>query len=80
LEQLLAILEIEYDILRKGDFTYFQENYLKSMYRFNEKAKYLIDDEEKTCIIKGLDRFGQLILEDAKGNLKSYGYKELKFL
>lgn len=80
LEQLLAILEIEYDILRKGNFTYFQENYLKSMYRFNEKAKYLIDEEEKTCIIKGLDRFGQLILEDAKGNLKSYGYKELKFL
>ena len=35
---------------------------------------------KKTCIIKGLDRFGQLILEDAKGNLKSYGYKELKFL
>ena len=71
----MAILEIEYDILRKGNFTYFQENYLKTMYRFNEKLNILLMMKKKPVLSRGLDRFGQLILEDAKGNLKSYGYK-----
>lgn len=80
LDQFYAILKADYRMLKLGKFAYFQENYIKSMYLFNKKAKYLISGEEKVCVIKGLDQFGQLILEDNEGKIKSYGYKEVKFL
>lgn len=57
-----------------------REQYLEHLYQRNEVHHYLIHGENKEAIIRDIDAFGRLQLEDLSGTLHTCGFKEVVFL
>lgn len=76
---LLQNLEKRYIELKSGWHQKQKNEYLKSLYRINLLAKYLINDKEVQGIIKGIDESGKLILE-INGKEIFFQSGEIKFI
>lgn len=56
------------------------ENYLKALMGLNQWQQYVIHDTLTEACIRGVDEYGQLIMEHRTGKVITYGLKEVKFV
>lgn len=54
--------------------------YLRSLYRFNQWARYSKDDASFEARIVDVGKYGQLILEERSGRRSEYFFKEVSFV
>ena len=80
-QSLYAHLEQRYLQLKRGDVQ-LQADYLKQLYRINEKADYrdVVSDTLFKGQIEGVSDQGKLLIRDEDGTLRSFGLKEVHFL
>lgn len=57
-----------------------RQEYLENLYQKDEEHAYIIKGVHTDAIIRGIDEFGRLILEDKTGQNHICGYKEVVFL
>lgn len=80
LEKFIDILKQDYHLLNIQNHLILKNEYLNALYQYQEKHLYLINGIETMKIITGIDLYGRLLLMDEKGNISSFGLKEVKFL
>lgn len=80
LEQLIAILKENYFLLEQTKKDFLHEKYLENLYLFQKKHFFMIDGEKVERKIVGINSYGQLLLQDKNGIIKSFGFKEVVFL
>ena len=81
-ENLLQALEWRYLEIRNQSEVRSQriaQDYLKGMYRINEKHKFIVDDNEVEGIIRDVDPTGRLMV-DIEDNLRSFDFKQIKYV
>lgn len=71
-------LEIQFDLLRKGDWNSIMQEYLQHLWMLNQTSEVEIDGQTTNGVIRGLNENGNLLLETA-GNIKAYDLKEVVF-
>lgn len=84
LEEMLAILcrklDTRYDQLRSGRRALLDGDYLRSLYRFHETARYEYRGGVIEAMITGVSGIGHLQLETAEGTAIECDLKEVRFL
>ncbi|HNX44570.1 MAG TPA: biotin--[acetyl-CoA-carboxylase] ligase [Bacteroidales bacterium] len=78
--QLCGWLDTRYHQLRLGDRKGISEEYLSLMYRYNEWHVFEIRHRAAEARITGINRYGQLQLEERNGTRSECDMKEVKFL
>jgi BirA family transcriptional regulator, biotin operon repressor / biotin---[acetyl-CoA-carboxylase] ligase len=68
-----------YRLLARGESGKVRSAYTRQLYRLNESHIYIENDRRFRAIIRGVDRFGRLILEDEHGFVRHFGMKEVEF-
>ena len=56
------------------------QEYLKKLYRYKEFAPYRHKDFWIEARIIGIEEYGELVLEEKSGEIKSFGFKEIEFI
>ncbi len=79
LREILQQVDIFYRKVQ-SDISSLNTLYLKKLYRLNRQACYADDNGRFTAMMTGVDSFGRLLLLDSEGNLRTYGFKEVRFL
>jgi len=79
LDEILEQLGYYYEKI-KADTKSLDDLYLQKLYRMGEWAKYSDEAGIFMAKITGINRYGQLLMTDRQGNLRVYGFKEVKFL
>lgn len=79
LEKYQELLILQFDRIYTAPEALHQE-YLEHLYQLGEPHEYLIFGEKKEAVIKGIDRFGRLQLEDNSGKTYTCGFKEVGFM
>ena len=69
-----------YEKLKFGKFEEIDANYFSCLFRRNEWAWFKKDKQTFEARITGIDKFGQLLLEDRTGKIVSYLFKEIEFV
>lgn len=70
-----------YEQLREGDFEAMRQEYCRRMYRLNEEHWFALPDGERfRGTIRGVDLSGGLQVEDCRGEVSSYLFKEIEFV
>jgi BirA family biotin operon repressor/biotin-[acetyl-CoA-carboxylase] ligase len=77
-EQLCIHLENRY-LQLKSNLSNISENYLKMLFRFNERALYFYQGGKINARIIGVTNYGKLILETLDGNIMNCDFKEINF-
>ena len=72
-------LEKYYVMLRQGSQKEIDQQYLNSLYRFNREAGFTSDGKSFKGIIKGVNRYGFLIVS-TDGTEKEFDIKDVQFL
>ena len=77
LEELLDCIGKRYETIR--DYEGMERDFLKVLYR--REGVYDWEDERGMfrASIRGVNEFGQLVLEDVEGNERVYGFKEISY-
>ena len=77
LEELLDCIGRRYESIR--DYEGLARDLLKVLYR--REGMYHLEDERGVfrASIRGVNEFGQLVLEDEGGNERVYGFKEISY-
>ena len=77
LEELLDCIGKRYETIR--DYEGLERDFLKVLYR--REGVYDWEDERGMfrASIRGVNEFGQLVLEDVEGNERVYGFKEISY-
>ena len=77
LEELLDCIGKRYETIR--DYEGLERDFLKVLYR--REGVYDWEDERGIfrASIRGVNEFGQLVLEDVEGNERVYGFKEISY-
>ncbi len=78
-DEILKQLDYYYEKI-KTDIKSLEDFYLQKLYRMGEWAEYSDEAGIFTAKITGINRYGQLLMTDRQGNLRVYGFKEVKFL
>ncbi|MEG1555366.1 MAG: biotin--[acetyl-CoA-carboxylase] ligase [Bacteroidales bacterium] len=78
--ELLETTQIYYDLVKSSRYATLQDDYLNHLYLREEYHSYQIKEEFKEAKIKGINHFGQLLLQDKKGCHYCCGLKEVRFL
>lgn len=78
LEELLACIGKRYASIL--DYEGLERDFLKVLYR--GEGRYYWEDERGVfeASIRGINEYGQLVLEDVAGRERVYGFKEVKYL
>lgn len=78
LKQLLEDINKRYRQI--ATYETLEADYLKTMYRIH--GSYEWEDEQSRFIasIAGVDEYGRLLLKTTKGEIREYGFKEIKFV
>jgi BirA family biotin operon repressor/biotin-[acetyl-CoA-carboxylase] ligase len=77
--QICSHIEVTYLKLRTGNYNNLREEYLRSLYRFNEKALYRQNGEIIEGKITDVSDSGFLSMETAAG-VMTYNFKEIEFI
>lgn len=80
LDGLLDFVYLRIIQLAKGEFKQIDTDYLQRLYGMNQKRNFKDSTGPFTGIIKGVDSFGQLLVEKDKGVLSTYDLKAIEFL
>jgi len=78
--QIWDYIKIWYEKLMTESLIEIDAAYLNQLFRINEWAIFAIQGRQFEAKIKGIGEFGQLILEDRKGNSSEYMFKEVEFV
>ncbi len=62
------------------DSKFIKAQYIKHLYRLGTYANYMAYGKLFKAKIKGITRFGQLVLEEENGNEKTFNFKEIVFV
>ncbi len=79
LEEILKRVNFYYEKI-KNNIKSLEDLYLQRLYRMGEWADYEDETGHFTAKIIGIDRYGLLLMTDRKGQQRTYGFKEVKFL
>jgi BirA family biotin operon repressor/biotin-[acetyl-CoA-carboxylase] ligase len=63
-------------VVRRHDL---DKDYLQSLYRINEKHRFIVDDKEVEGIIRNVDPTGRLLVGIEK-RIQSFDFKEIKYV
>ncbi len=80
LSLLLEKLEHYYLILRGNDLRLIHQLYEEKLFRKDQVAYYEDGAGRYNGILKGTEADGVLLIEDEAGSIRSYNFKEVKFL
>ena len=81
LERLQECIMKRYAQLQSGKREALQSDYHSMLYRLNEQHRYALPDGMTFCgTIRGVEPTGALKVEDEKGEIRSYLFKEIEFL
>lgn len=80
MNKLIDRLNAGYARLRSGDRRLMHEEYLQHLYRFDEWSTYQSGDLIFEGRIRGVNEFGQLLLERKNGSYWIVSFKEVEFL
>ena len=70
-------LEARYETLERGESQSIEQNYLEKLYLINRPASFLVNDESFEGEIRGVNEFGELLVE--KGNqIMTFGHGDIK--
>lgn len=72
-------LEFRYSQMEKGDLKLIDTEYMLNLYKIGEESRFLSDNLEFKATIKGVNEFGELLLDTNEG-IKEYGFHEVKML
>ncbi|MCD4769239.1 MAG: biotin--[acetyl-CoA-carboxylase] ligase [Bacteroidales bacterium] len=73
-------LERRYNMLKAGAVSEIDSDYLASLYRLEEISFFSSKGRRFRGIIKGVDDYGQLIIENIRGKIKIFSFKEVEFI
>ena len=74
------MLENKLGTLSLSNESELKQQYLKYLYRLNERCSYLVDNQKVEATIKDVDKYGRLLLEDGSGRLRACAFKEVAFI
>lgn len=80
LQAVLSAIDGWYAKLRSGLLADIDAYYFGALYRSQGKFWFEADGERFRASIKGIQRTGELVLEDEKGTLRSFAFKEVSFI
>jgi len=80
LKLLCKHLENYYLKLKNNKLNFICEKYLQHLYGLNCRINFEILGIQKTCLIKGINNSGLLVLADEKGEETSFDLKEIKWI
>lgn len=80
LNELVQSCQQYYSILKEEKFDILEKEYLLHLYKLNEPASFLYQEQTVTATITGIDPFGRLVLQKDDGTTIVCGYKEIAFL
>ena len=79
LNSFITFFEKRYLQLRSGKQTELKEEYLQHLLSYNQKQKFISNENEFEGIIKNVNDLGELIV-DVNGVEKSFSLKEIRFI
>jgi BirA family transcriptional regulator, biotin operon repressor / biotin---[acetyl-CoA-carboxylase] ligase len=68
-----------YRLLEGGESGKVRDTYTGQLYRLNESHLYVENNNRFSAVIRGVDKFGRLLLEDGQGSLRPFGMKEIEY-
>jgi BirA family biotin operon repressor/biotin-[acetyl-CoA-carboxylase] ligase len=79
IQKLLELLEVRFLQLKEGKIAHLKDEYLQSLYRFQEQRTYRVNDQLIKGIIIGIDESGRLGL-DTGATVYYFNFKEITFV
>ncbi len=81
LEEVCRAVMARYSSLARGETGALRGDYLKILYRLDQRAEYrLPGGEEFSGTIRGVGESGELIVERAERNIKTFLFKEIEYV
>jgi len=80
LQAVLKAIDGWYAKLRQGEKAEVDAYYFAALYRSQGKFWFEADGERFRASIKGIQHSGELVLEDEKGALRAFAFKEVSFI
>jgi BirA family transcriptional regulator, biotin operon repressor / biotin---[acetyl-CoA-carboxylase] ligase len=80
LEQVCLEIEFWYRRLINGDNQDIRNLYTRELLWLNEKHTFRKDNDCFRAVVRGVDIFGRLALEDEEGFISHFGQKEVEFI
>ncbi len=77
--RLLECLEARYLQLRAGRVSQLRQDYLAALYRYRQPHQFLVDGQEATGEIVGVEADGRLAVQLA-GGMRYFGLQEIRYL
>jgi len=78
--ELCTHLNWWYTRLRDGDHSTIDGEYRGLLYRLDEQATYMVSGLRIQGTIRGVDRFGHLLVEDEGGTIRKFAFREIVFI
>jgi BirA family transcriptional regulator, biotin operon repressor / biotin---[acetyl-CoA-carboxylase] ligase len=79
LSEIIVSIQLRYYQLKFGLAGKVSDDYLKSLYRFQKFYHFILNNSRFKAKIVGIRTTGELTLETEDGQLKSYGFNEIRF-
>jgi BirA family transcriptional regulator, biotin operon repressor / biotin---[acetyl-CoA-carboxylase] ligase len=80
LHQLAADLDKRYKELIASDFSEIKNEYISKLYRLNEWCEFRDNSGTWEGRILSTGKYGKLIIEDRKGKIREFSFKEVDFI
>ena len=80
LDDIVDKIMSEVESLKSGYYQQINEYYLSKLYRYRQWGSYLVGNDEKRLFMKGLDKFGRILLCDSDSVEYAFDVKQIKFL
>jgi BirA family biotin operon repressor/biotin-[acetyl-CoA-carboxylase] ligase len=74
-----GFLDKRYDLLKMGNNSKIDQDYLDLLFRINQVSEYIYNDNRIRAKITGVNRYGQLVLEVPGEKIIECDLKEIKF-
>ncbi len=69
-----------YEILKKGDQSFIQQEYLRRLYKIGEFSVFRKENKIFEARTEGVDEFGQLLLREISGKITAFPFKSVEMI
>jgi BirA family transcriptional regulator, biotin operon repressor / biotin---[acetyl-CoA-carboxylase] ligase len=80
MNDLIQFLNHRYNLLLDNKISILDKEYKQKLYRIDELTDFAMNSRKFSGSIKGVNKFGQLIIETTDKQKKEYNFKEISFL
>ena len=80
LSEILAAIDSYYSLLKAGEETRIDREFISALYLLNEKHSFRSEQEEFEGEIIGVNEIGQLLIKKQNGKILHFHFKEVEFL